>query len=46
MKQFHQNKKNNKMISSEEKIHEKISFLHQKYQNIKQFNKKKRILSY
>ena len=28
MKQFHQNKKNNKTISSEEKIHENISFLH------------------
>ena len=33
-KTFNQNKKNNKMISSE-KIHENISYLHQKYQNIK-----------
>jgi len=44
MKQFQQSMKNNKTVSSEEKIHENISFLHQKYQNIKQFHKKKNFI--
>ena len=34
MKQFYQNKKNNKTIISE-KIHENISFLREKHQNTK-----------